>query len=130
MRLFIVILLLVLAGTTPSIASERIESPHFLFVYQDGKKAMAAELARRSETVLKQVCATLGNKADEVGQINVAIYHGADAFNQALAQWGARVEWAAGIAIPSQNQILLRIDAQTRFNIHDIFSHEVSHIAL
>ena len=39
-------------------------------------------------------------------------------------------EWAAGIAIPRSSLILLKIDEKTRFTIHDVFKHEVSHIAL
>jgi hypothetical protein len=120
--------MLVPAG--PAFTMERLESPHFVFLYEEGRLPMARELSHVAETVLRQVSATLGIKAGEQKQITVQIHHGAAAFNKALRQKGARVEWAAGIAIPSKREIVLRIDAQTRFHIHDIFRHEVSHVVL
>ena len=127
-RALIPALALVFACTWAN-ASELVRTAHFQFTTADGKAAIAHELSAGAEVMLRQVSAALGVEPAGMPRISVDIHHGSESF---LAEIGHNkaIEWAAGIAWPAKRKILLRIDAQTRFTIHDIFRHEVSHVML
>ena len=100
------------------------------FITADDRVPMGQQLADTAESVLSRVSATLGVDPRQQPTIRVEIYHGADEFAAALPGAGAMAEWAAGIAMPSKRLIMLRIDANTRFTVQDVFLHEVSHVVL
>lgn len=101
----------------------------FRFETAPGREAIAEELAEDADRVMVDVASGLG--VEPSGKpILVRVLHGDEAFQAALPGAGAMTEWAAGVAFPGYDLILLKIDPNTRFTVHDVFRHEVSHIAL
>jgi hypothetical protein len=123
-HLILVLMLLLTASATADVRTE-----HFHFRHAPGRAAMAEELAQTAEKVFREVGAQLGALDLEHGLITVRVLHGQKALKQAMPH-SSMTDWAAGVAFPRQSLILLRIDHKTRYNIHDIFRHEVSHVLL
>ena len=111
-------------------AGSELHTDYFRFETRGGDDAMARALARDADDVLKEVSATLGIDRRSQPPIHVVVVHGQEAFAQALAGAGGMAEWAAGVAAPRAGRIVLRVDAQTRFEIRDVLRHEMSHVVL
>lgn len=105
------------------------ETEYFQIRTAPNRGPIGEELAEDADLVLRSVAAQLGVAGIEQAPILVRVLHGDDAFAAAMPH--SRVtDWAAGVAFPRSNLILLKIDETTRFEIHDVFRHEISHIVL
>ena len=118
---------LVLSSVAAPVNSTRTE--HFTFMAPPSHQKLARELAATAEDVLGDVSRQLGVADDVQAPIMVRILEGDEAMHRAMPN-SAVTEWAAGVAFPRNGLILLKADHTTRFNIHDVFRHEVSHIIL
>jgi len=110
-------------------ATAQLRTDTFNFHTTGGDSAMATELAESAEKVHKEVAAQLGALDLSTDRITVRIFHGEESFRAAMPHLGS-IDWAAGVAFPSQSLILLKIDRNTRFEVHDVFRHEISHVVL
>lgn len=132
---FSLVLLAVLFVTRPALAEQsRIRTGHLSYTVQSSRVAIASELAAIGETTLGEVARQLGvgnadNTPDIFAPITVRIAHTEDEFVEAMPNQ-QNIEWAAGVAFPAHGIIVLRINAQTRFTVSDVFRHELSHIVL
>lgn len=123
--------LLILALLWPSLTmAEPLVTKHFRFITDEPGLVIANELKAHAERDLRAISATLGIRDQPQAPIEVRILRGTDRFQDAVPGPHPPAEWTAGLAMPYRSLILLKVDAQTRFSIHDIFRHEVSHIVL
>jgi hypothetical protein len=131
--------LTVLVLTVRPAAAAQLKTPHFIFETDDIGLSTARQLAekadcnltnRHSRCYLKTIAGQLGARPYTQPPITVYVLRGQDAFKNALKERYVPPEWTAGLAIPSQRLIYLKIDAKTHFSLHDIFRHEISHVVL
>ncbi len=111
-----------------------VRTPRIAFAVHPDRVAMANELAKDAETVLAEVERQLGasppeRPADAPPEVSVRIVHTEAEFLEAMPN-NRTIEWAAGVAFPELGLVVLRINANTRAGIHDVFRHELSHIVL
>ena len=128
--------LLLLVSGLAGAAPVRVTTKHFSFVVEESRVAMANELAADADSVLREVCGQLGvlpaeptDKSAVMAPMQVRIVHSEAEFIEAMPNH-RNIEWAAGVAFPNYGIIVLRIDQNTRFEIHDVFRHEMSHVVL
>ncbi len=107
-----------------------LRTKHFIFVTDGPGLIIANELKAHAERDLAAIAATLGIRSQHQDPIEVRILRGNDRFQDAAPGPHPPAEWTAGLALPHRSLILLKVDARTRFSIHDIFRHEVSHVIL
>ena len=107
-----------------------VRTAHFIFITDEPGHVIANELKAHAERDLAAIAATLGIRSEHQAPIEVRILRGSDRFQDAAPGPHPPAEWTAGLALPHRSLILLKVDAQTRFSIHDIFRHEVSHVIL
>lgn len=110
-------------------ARGQVSTKHFAFESIECDGVVAQQLSQTAERLLREVSGTLGVIDMPQKRILVRIFGGKEAFQKALGGT-AQGEWAAGIAMPRASLILLRIDHRTRFDIGDVFKHEISHVVL
>jgi len=108
----------------------RLTSTHFVFESDEAGQVVAQELLNRAERVLAGVSATLGINHRNQPPIHVTVLRGGETFREAVGGDHPPAEWTAGLAMPARRRIFLKVDANTRGTLHDIFRHEVSHIVL
>ncbi len=118
---------LVLASVMPADTGPRTD--HFTFLAAPERQALATELAATAEKVLGDVARQLGVADDEQEPILVRVLENDAALERAMPN-SKVTDWAAGVAFPRASLVLLKGDNATRFNIHDVFRHEISHIIL
>ncbi len=118
----------------PASALER-RTEHFTILAPASREKVADELYETCEKVLEDVALQLGvwDRGDgppiEHGPLMVRVFDSEAGLAQAMPH-SSVTEWAAGIAFPRDSLILLKVDHQTMFDIHDVFRHEVSHVIL
>ena len=130
-RTFIWALLLSLAFTGAARAElASFETEHFRFVHAPERPAMAQELAALAEPTFGDVTRQLGVAGTlQIPKIEVRIAHSDEEFVAAMPS-GRNIEWAAGVAFPRLAIIVMRISGTTRFEVADVFKHEISHVVL
>lgn len=135
MRKIIPALLLFLLFVTPSAAAGamdmRMENDHFIIRHTAGDEGIAAELSRESPAIRARVIADIGVDFPEKTEIRIAPT--VEAFREAQPGGNWIPLWAAGVAYPTENVIVLRSPRAVkggRIDAMDVFTHEFSHIAL
>ncbi len=130
-RTFISTLLLAIALSSAAWASTvSFETEHFRFVHSPDRPAMARELADLAEPTYGDVTRQLGVAGSlTLPKIEVRIAHTDEEFVTAMPS-GRNIEWAAGVAFPRLAIIVMRISGNTRFEVADVFKHEISHVVL
>lgn len=118
-----------LAAAPPPGTVEAAQTPRFVFYATPRARAAARALAARAEGVRDAIAGDLGR--DYPGRTEVRVAEDASAF-QALQPPGAHVpSWAAGVAFPGRNLVVLDVMGGPRRDDPDqILAHEVSHLAL
>ena len=109
----------------------RLENDRFVIRYTAGDNGLAAELVRDSLQIRERVIADIGVDFTEKTEIRLAPT--IEAFREAQPGGTWIPLWAAGVAYPEQNVIVLRSPRAikgSRMNVVDVFAHEFSHIAL
>jgi len=115
---------------TASAHAVRLTTPHFIFETDEAGQVVAEGLRKRAEYVLANVSRTLGIDHRDQPTIHVTILRGSETFRDAIGGDHPPAEWTAGLAMPAQRRIYLKVDASTFGSLNDIFLHEVSHVVL
>jgi len=124
---FLLFVPVVSAGT----GDRRLENDRFVVRYAAGDDGLAAELIRESPRIRERVIADIGMDFAEKTEIRLSPT--IEAFREAQPGGTWVPLWAAGVAYPDQNVIVLlspRAIKGSRMNVVDVFAHEFSHIAL
>jgi len=109
----------------------RLENDRFVIRYAAGDDGLAAGLLRESLRIRERVIADIGVDFAEKTEIRLAPT--IEAFREAQPGGMWVPLWAAGVAYPDRNVIVLlspRAIKGSRTNVVDVFAHEFSHIAL
>ncbi len=127
----IILLLAFMAGPTPADGDLRLENDRFVIRYASGDERIAAELDRESISIRERIIADIG--VDFPGKTEIRICPSIEAFREAQPRGTWIPLWAAGVAYPEENLIVLRAPRAvkgSRIDLLDVFAHEFSHIAL
>ena len=109
----------------------RLENEHFVLLYEAIDQWRAAELAQASLPLRDRIIADIG--VDFTGKTEVRLCATLEAFQDAQPGKVRVPLWAAGVAYPPENVIVLRSPRAVKGSSGDlipIFAHELSHIAL
>ena len=109
----------------------RLENDRFVIRYAAGDDGLAAELIRDSLRIRERVIADIG--VDFAEKTEIRLSPTIEAFREAQPGGTWIPLWAAGVAYPDQNVIILlspRAIKGSRINVVEVFAHEFSHIAL
>lgn len=109
----------------------RLENDRFVIRYTAGDDRLAAELMRDSLRIRERVVADIG--VDFAEKTEIRLSPTIEAFREAQPGGTWIPLWAAGVAYPDRNVIVLlspRAIKGSRMNVVDVFAHEFSHIAL
>ena len=109
----------------------RLENDRFVVRYAAGDDGLAAELIRESPRIRERVIADIGMDFAEKTEIRLSPT--IEAFREAQPGGSWVPLWAAGVAYPDRNVVVLlspRAIKGSRMNVVDVFAHEFSHIAL
>ncbi|MCE5266108.1 MAG: hypothetical protein LLG97_21565 [Deltaproteobacteria bacterium] len=127
---FLVGLLLIPAANAATL-DLRTENDHFIIRHSAEDRGVAAELNRESPAIRARVIADIGVDFPEKTEIRLAPT--LEAFRAAQPGGTWIPLWAAGVAYPAENVIVLRSPRAvkgSRIDAVDVFAHEFSHIAL
>lgn len=118
------------SAAAPPPADGRLETRHFVFEFQPSERGVAEHLAQSADRHRARVLGDLGTTGPDATRVRLA----ADpAAMRRVAPAGVRVPvWAAGMAFPRLNLILLRTRSGTGrvADIEQVFVHEWAHVAL
>ena len=109
----------------------RMGNDHFLIRHAAQDQGIAAELNRESPAIRARIIADIGVDFAEKTEIRLAPT--VEAFRAAQPGGTWVPLWAAGVAYPAENVIVLRSPRAvkgSRIDLLDVFAHEFSHIAL
>ena len=127
----IVCLFLFLPPAAFGAADLRMENDHFIIRHAAGDEGIAAELNRESHGIRERIIADIGVDFPEKTEIRLCPT--IEAFREAQPSGTWIPLWAAGVAYPAENVIVLRSPRAVkggRIDVVDVFAHEFSHIAL
>jgi hypothetical protein len=127
----ILFLLLSISAAEAGAMDLQMENDHFIIrhVAEDGR--IAAELNRESQGIRARIIADIGVDFPEKTEIRLAPT--LEAFRESQPGGAWIPLWAAGVAYPDENVIVLRSPRAvkgSRIDVVDVFAHEFSHIAL
>jgi hypothetical protein len=132
MPTIILFFLLILSPTAAFGAADlRIENDHFIIHHAAGDEGIAAELNRESLPIRERIIADIGVDFPEKTEIRLCPT--IEAFREAQPGGAWIPLWAAGVAYPAENVIVLRSPRAvkgSRIDVVDVLAHEFSHIAL
>jgi hypothetical protein len=121
------VLFLLLA--TPPLDSQT-KSAHFVFHHRSAQTPAARDLAEVADDWRRRILSDLGTDRPDGTRVFLAVDL---ADMRSLAPQGVRVPaWAAGMAFPRLNQILLKLTSGSggAIDVEKVFAHEFSHLAL
>lgn len=127
----ILFLLFLVPAANAGVMDRRMENDHFSIRYTAGDEGIAAELNRESPAIRARVIADIGLDFPEKTEIRIAPT--LEAFREVQPGGTWIPLWAAGVAYPAENVIVLRSPRAVkggRIDVVDVFAHEFSHIAL
>ncbi|MCX5821230.1 MAG: peptidase MA family metallohydrolase [Deltaproteobacteria bacterium] len=109
----------------------RMENDHFIIRHAAEDEGIAAKLNRESPGIRERIIADIG--VDFSGRTEIRLCPTIEAFREAQPGGTWIPLWAAGVAYPEENVIVLRSPRAvkgSRIDVVDVFAHEFSHIAL
>ena len=127
----ILFLLFFMPAATAGAMDLRMENDHFVIRYAAEDEGIAAELERESLRIRERVIADIGVDFPEKTEIRLCPTIEAFRESQPGGTWIPL--WAAGVAYPAENVIVLRSPRAVkggRIDVVDVLAHEFSHIAL
>jgi hypothetical protein len=127
----ILFLLFCMPAATAGAIDLRMENSRFVIRYAAGDEGIAAELERESLRIRERIIADIGVDFPEKTEIRLAPT--IEAFREAQPGGTWIPLWAAGVAYPAENVIVLRSPRAakgSRIDVVDVFAHEFSHITL
>ncbi|MBW1810148.1 MAG: hypothetical protein JRJ87_18265 [Deltaproteobacteria bacterium] len=114
----------------PATFDGQIDTSHYRFFFRERFRLVAEELAESADSIRAKVLQDLRSNRPDKTKIVVA---GDFDDMQAAAPAGVQIPaWAAGVAFPRDNLILLRVkgDSPQASKIEQVFTHEWAHLAL
>jgi len=127
----LVCLLLTLSATASAADYQTVENDRFVIRFVAGDSAIARELERESGEIRRKIIADIGVDFPEKTQIVISPSVEQFQKDQPGGQWLPL--WAAGVAYPERNLIILRSPKSVkkgRVDMREIFIHEFTHVAL
>lgn len=127
----IIILFLTLPATVMATDYERIENEHFIISFSASDTSVAQELKRESGKIRKKIIEDIGIDFDE--KTGIIISPTIETFQKDQPGGTWLPLWAAGVAYPERNLIILRSPKSVKkghINYLEIFIHEFTHIAI
>ena len=127
----IMFLLFSMPAATAGAMDLRMENDHFIIRHAAEDEGIAAELNRESPGIRERIIADIG--VDFPGRTEIRLCPTIEAFREAQPGGTWIPLWAAGVAYPAENVIVLRSPRAVkggRIDVVDVFAHEFSHIAL
>ena len=127
----IMFLLFSMPAATAGAMDLRMENDSFVIRYTVGDERIAAELEREFLPIRKRIIADIG--VDFPGRTEIRLCPTIEAFREAQPGGTWIPLWAAGVAYPAENVIVLRSPRAIkggRIDVVDVLAHEFSHIAL
>ncbi|MDX1762768.1 MAG: hypothetical protein R3231_00450, partial [bacterium] len=126
-------LLLILPGSPAQgeQPTNTIETEHFKIRYSEKDRRLAEELARVCETHYDDIVADVGVPPRPGVEVVIARTH--DAFLKSQPHHRKAPDWAAGLAYPDRNLIILKAPTAARYGTIDpfrTFRHELAHLVL
>ena len=117
---------------SPSDDCATSQTDYFNLVYASRTAQVVAPLAKVIDTHLRGFGKRMGamKEVTATPKIKVIVAPNSEAFARSQLSPNAPVEWAAGIAYSAQHLIILSLEPEHYFKLHDIARHEISHIAL
>ena len=116
----------------PTDACSTTETAFFNLVHATRTGPVVAPLAEVIDTHLRGFGKRMGamELVTAKPKIKVIVAPNSEAFNRSQLSPNAPIEWAAGIAYSAQHLIILSLEPEHYFKLHDIARHEISHVAL
>lgn len=127
----ILFLLFCMPAATLAAMDLRMENDRFVIRYAAADERLAAELERESLRIRERIIADIG--VDFAEKTEIRLCPTLEAFREAQPGRAWLPLWAAGVAYPAENVIVLRSPRAvkgSRIDVVDLFAHEFSHIAL
>ncbi|MBM4387787.1 MAG: hypothetical protein FJ088_08615 [Deltaproteobacteria bacterium] len=125
--LLFTLILLIIPGGGYSYAVERRGNGNFVFFYHPENEPKVAPLMENAQGYRARILEMLSLDDDSTIEVHVA----ADEEEMGAILGGGRVqEWVAGLAIASENRVILSAKGSSLFTIEDTFVHEIAHIYL
>lgn len=118
----------VLAMALARDAGAELRTRHFRFVPDSGSEGVAERLARTAEADRGYVLKLLGIRDDSV--IEVRIASNEDSMMKMVGTRRPVRDWVAGLALSSQDLVVLSARGNEVFRAGDTFVHELAHIYL
>lgn len=108
-----------------------IKTEHFIFRYATADNGSAQFLARESEPAYQKLINYLGKDP----RIRIMIYIAPDdaTFHLLQPEWGEGPSWAAGLAYPGRNLILIkspRLLPSSKTRLKETLLHELTHVMI
>ncbi len=131
MPAIIIVLLIFMPMANAGAVDLRMENDRFVIRYSSGDEQIAAELNRESPGIRERIIADIG--VDFSGKTEIRLCPTIESFREAQPGGTWIPLWAVGVAYPGENVIVLRSPRAvkgSRIDVLDVFSHELSHIAL
>jgi hypothetical protein len=125
---------LLLLPVPPGLAEtwESQKTSNFYFHYQPEDQRIARQIYEKSEKILQQITADVGQKPQR--KIAVYLCPTLECFQQQQPSKIKAPEWAVGLAYPQINRIVMRstltVQEGGRIKPLEIFQHELAHIVL
>ncbi len=127
----LIFLLLFLLPPGAGAGELRLENQHFVILYEAGDARIAAALERSSLAQRERIVADLG--VDFAEKTEIRLCATLESFQDAQPGKTRVPIWAAGVAYPKENVIVLRSPRAVKGSRDEpvqVFAHEFSHIAL
>jgi hypothetical protein len=124
------LLVVLLIAPPQSILESRTRTDHFVIFHRPGQTAAAQDLAKVAGAWRRRVLSDLGTDGPDGTRVFLALDL---ADMRAVAPQGVKVPvWAAGMAFPRLNLILLKLTSGSgqSTDVDLVFAHEFSHLAL
>jgi hypothetical protein len=105
-------------------------STHFVFHHREAQAPAASDLAKKADAWRRRILSDLGSDKPSSTRVYLALDL---ADMRRVAPKGVKVPaWAAGIAFPRMNLILLKLTtgSGSAVDVEKVFAHEFSHVAL
>lgn len=125
--LFIPILLFIIPNSGYLSAVERREKGNFVFFFHPENEPKVAPLIENAPQQRQRILEMLSLDDDSIIEVHIA----ADEEEMGAILGVGRVqEWVAGLAIASENRMILSARGSSLFTIEETFLHELAHIYL
>jgi hypothetical protein len=111
--------------------SSSLSTPHFLFTFSSPDRRLAEHLASLSEKIFTEIVSDIG--VEPRPGIEIFIEHTHEAFLNRQPGAVKAPEWAAGLAYPELNLIILKAPHAALYGTIDpvrTFRHELAHLTL